>query len=179
MKKIIPIAIIAIALAITGCSTKTTTPSNDQALADNEFANTAFSLNQPDKFIKENGIIKPKDSAAFNQIIYKVTKEDEMTPGQLQQWEKDNIEALCKDTDACGTIMFSENVTVSEVDGVKMTVQYKGRSIDDPKGYTYEYHYSFYKGTNQFRFWTSAADSEDLKAIESQFDEVINSIHFN
>ncbi len=181
MKKIIPILIICLAFVITGCKQQTKpvdTIQQEETQKESVFNNTHFSFTLPAPHIAESGLVKAKDGQSFNQIVYQITPRAKKDQAQLLQWEKDNIQMLCKDTDACGEIISSENVTLNKLDGIKFTIQYKGRAIDDPEGFVNEFHYSFSDDENHLRFWSSAADTEDTETIEKQFDTIMSSIKF-
>jgi len=182
MKKIIPILIICLAFVITGCKQKTKpvdTIQQEKTQKESVFNNTHFSFTLPAEHIAESGLVKAKDGKSFNQTVYQITPRDKKDQAELLKWEKDNIQMLCKDTDACGEIISSENITLDEMEGIKFIIQYKGRAIDDPQGFINEFHYSFSDEENHLRFWSSAADNENLKAAQEQFDQIMSTIKFN
>ena len=186
MKKTIIISLIAFVFLITGCTTQTSTskqnktkptPETDQSST--LFSNENFSINLPAEYLEQNNVIKPKNKNDFNQIVFRVaTRDKELSQAELVQWEKDNIEAMCKDTSSCGSFTSSQNVTVNNINGIKFLIKYAGRGIDKLEGFTNEYYYSFSNENNHVRLWTSADNQSNYQDIEKQFNEIISTISF-
>jgi len=173
MKKTLSIAILAVALLASGC-TPYTAPIDSGYL----FSHQNFSLYLPAEFVEQSGVINAKDGQSFNQIIISAGQNDVMTQEELLKHEQEMNESLCSDTNACGTIMEVENITINNVKGIKFYKRFEGRSIDDPFGFFNQYQYSFSNGSDHIRFWTIAVDTEDKDVVEKQFDEIINTIEF-
>lgn len=144
------------------------------------YKNNDFSLSMTHPFQIENQVIKPQNKNDFSQITFWIKdREKNFDQDELLQWEKDHIQAMCKDTSSCGTIVSSEKIKINNVEGIKFVVKYDGRRVNDLEGFTNGYYYAFSNNKNHFRFWTSATDLEDYEKIKNEFKKIINTINFN
>jgi Tfp pilus assembly protein PilV len=175
MKKLSTIMMLIVAVTLTGCAgNQNQTVTNEQSTSTKEvltFNHALFALDLPAPFEANNSLIKPTREKDFPQIVYGVSKTS--NEGSLLPMEEEKQKNLCGQTDACGKITENEEVTINDTNGIKFTVKYEGRSIDDPAGYILEYHYSLQNGENLFRFWTSANDLENAKNIKQSFENIM------
>lgn len=176
MKKIFTLIVILAAVIIFAVyvDKKTEITKNQQSFDSEEtltFNHKFFDIDLPAPFEADDSLIKPKREKDFPQIVYAIS---EITnEGTLLSFEEERQKNLCDQTDACGEIIESEEVNTNNVYGIKFTVQYDGRSIDDREGDLLEYHYSLQDGKKLFRFWTSLNDLETPEAKKKIFEEIM------
>ncbi len=169
---------LIVAVALTGCTSSQRQPLTDQQSSGAEetltFNHEFFALDLPARFEADDSIVKPIREKDFSQIVYGVSEMP--NESSLLTMEEERQKNLCGQTDACGKIIESEEVTINNVSGIKFTVKYEGRSIDDPSGYLLQYHYSLQNGENLFRFWTSANDLENPENTKQSFQDIIQTL---
>lgn len=169
---------LIIASALTGCAGKQNQPLTDEPSSSDEkvltFNHELFTLDLPAPFEVADFLIKPIQEKDFPEIAYDVsqkTSEDDLLTTEIERQKN-----LCDQTSTCGEITESEEVTINNVTGIKFTVKYEGRGLDDQSGYILEYKYSLQNGGNLFRFWTSTNDLENPEDVKRAFEEVMGTI---
>lgn len=180
MKKISVMLMLTGLIIFTGCVGNQAQPMKSQESSSAEltltFDHELFALDLPVPFEANDSTIKPKREKDFPQIVYEISEMP--NEGSLLSIEVEGQKNLCDQTDACGQITESEEVTINNVNGIKFGVQYDGRSVDDQAGYVIEYHYSLQDGENLFRFWTSVSDLDSPEEVSKKFDKIIETISF-
>ncbi len=143
----------------------------------NTFENELFSLKLPAPYTADASGIQPKGEKDFPIIVFGSSKE-KVEINKLLEFTEEWFKNLCGQTDSCGKIIGSETVIIDGKNGLKFTIQYQGRSLEDRSGYRNEYHYSILNGGNLFQFWTSASDLENPAEMSRSFDKIIKTISF-
>lgn len=143
----------------------------------NIFSHKLFSIKLPASYSENSNVIQPLNKKDFSQIVFSIANET-IEASKLLEKEKTYFNSLCGQTNACGKITSSSTITINGKNGVKFTVQYKGRGADDTNGYINEYYYSILNGKNLLRFWVSASDLENPDSVNKAFDKIMETISF-
>jgi hypothetical protein len=179
MNKTALITLLIVPIFFVGCAAnqKTETPPVGITQENNIFDHSLFSLKLPAPYTETVGIIQAKNENDFSQIIFDVSSET-VESDKLLELEETGLNNMCSQTESCGKIISHENIIIGGNDGIKFTVQYQGRGVEDVEGYINEFHYSILSGGNLIRFWTSASDLANGEMVEKGFDEIIKTISF-
>lgn len=183
MNKIFKFTFLLIIVFLTGCAgnqtnIKSETSAGTKVIQEsNIFNHELFSIELPAPHTADKSVIQPINDKDFPEIIFGISNNSTKSENLLQV-EEEWFKNLCGQTDACGKIVSSETITINGRTGIKFIVQYQGRSLDEMKGYLYEYHYSIFDAENLFRFWTSASDLESPEEVSKAFDKIIGTISF-
>jgi len=109
------------------------------------------SLNEKYYLIYRVVDLKAESNASLDNTVLSLYKN-----GKLLDAERAGIEGRCKETDACGQIKESTNLSIKDGQGIEFIIQYKGLGFDDPdKGFLNEIHRTIRKGDELYMFWTS------------------------
>ena len=181
MNKAIAIMLVISSMLLTGCAgnqeTQTPQQPTETIQESNIFENESFSLKLPAPYLVDVSSIQPKGEKDFPIIVFGSSKE-KVEINKLLEFTEEWFKNLCGQTDACGKIISSETAIIDGKNGLKFTVQYQGRSLEDRNGYINEYHWSILSGENFFQFWTSASDLESSAEMSKSFDKIIETISF-
>jgi hypothetical protein len=180
MNKTIAVMLLTASIFLTGCAAnqeKQTPQQPAKVIESNTFNHDLFSIELPAPYTSKDSVIQPKSEKDFPTIVFSSSKE-KAEAGKLLESEKEWFKSLWSQTGPSGKFISSENVTLDGKNGIKFTVQYQGRSLDDRNGYLNEYYYSILNSGNLFRFWTSASDLENPEEVSKIFDKIIETISF-
>ncbi|MBP7819692.1 hypothetical protein KA036_02555 [Candidatus Gracilibacteria bacterium] len=143
----------------------------------------------------EYGFINPKITESFPAIrIGLQSAGTKPSLNDVLEAEKSVLANLCGQTDVCGEITEYRTVEIDGKSAINFIVQYNGRSLDDPKGYTQEYHYyvptiiyeydsmTYPKDQKKYphdyflKFMIRANDKDDIEKQKAAFDDIMKTI---
>jgi hypothetical protein len=186
MKKTTLIILLIVPLFLAGCVADQKTenqnvvvpPQQEEEAQDSTtFNHSLFSFKLPAPYTEMGGVIRAKNEIDFSPIVFDVSAEA-IESDKLLESEEMGLVNICSQTESCGEIVSNENVTIDGKNGIKFTVHYKGRGVEDVEGYIDEFHYSILSNGNLIRFWSSASDLVNGRMVEDIFDEIIKTISF-
>lgn len=127
------------------------------------FSNNDFSMLLPDNWREEsNGVISSSNHLYY--MIYRVQTisdfkdvdlQDLLYHKKIRMYEQENINRLCKESDACGKI--TQYREIETLNGLKaeFIVSYDGLGLSEKRGTTEESHQTIITDDKIYRFWTS------------------------
>ncbi len=155
--------------------------STEQNTQDSEdilvFKHQKFTLTFPAPILIQEGEIEPKNEGDFPYLRFAVL-DGNYSPEELLANEAEKYRNYCTETDSCPKIIDSEIIQLDGVGGVRIVAESSGRRLDDPEGFIRTYSYIFSEQGDIYDFVTSSNDLKNPDQVQSQFDQIIESIDF-
>jgi hypothetical protein len=168
MKKFYIIFIFCALFFVAGCTNKNT---------GYLYQTNLYSFKLPADYFDDNGFIKPKQDKAFSTIFCDRSPEEaKMSGQQLLDRAKETLISLCSQTESCGQLIDNQSFNLSGYEGLKYTVQYKGRGADDPRGYINEFHITINTDKGLLHCTASASDLDNPEKAGKTFDEIMGTL---